>query len=65
MMRKTIEHRRLAEAKGGKKIPRRSASTDSVCHPQSHRPRARTLAALPMPPLPTVNHKGARMNLLK
>ena len=60
-----LQHRRLATASGGKKNPRRPASTDAAGHSKvrHHRPRARS--ALPMPALPKANPDTPRMKMPK
>ena len=59
-----LQHRRLA-ASGGKKNPRRPASTDAARRSKSRRRRPGPLSAFEMPALPQVNRESARMILPK
>jgi hypothetical protein len=59
-----LQHRRLA-ANGGKKNPRRPASTDAARRSKSRRRRPGPLSAFEMPALPQVNRESARMILPK
>lgn len=60
-----LQSRRLATASGGKKNPRRPASTDPARHSKSPRRRAGPRSALSMPTLPQANRQGAQMILPK
>jgi SRSO17 transposase len=60
-----LQHRRLAAAGGGKKNPRRPASTDAAGHSTVRHRRPGARSAIPMPALPQTNPNTSRMKLPK